>query len=88
VPYTSDKRLYLNADRSKIVEEDDPDAAHLLVAAGGQVSDVIAKQYNLKAKEKSEAKADDAGDEKPEAKQVSSPPENKSKSAAEATKDK
>jgi hypothetical protein len=88
VPFLSDKRLYLNADKSKVVEEDDPDASYLLVAAGGQVSDEHAKQYGLKAKEKAEAKAEEKAESEPaETKQVSAPPENKSRSA-EATKDK
>ena len=88
MPFTSEKRLYLNADKSKVVEEDDPDASYLLVAAGGQVSDEHAKQYGLKAKEKAEAKVEDKAEEAPaETKQVSAPPENKSKSA-EASKDK
>jgi hypothetical protein len=79
MPFTSDRRLYLNADRSKVVEEGDPDSAYLLVGEGGEVSDEDAKQYGLKAPRKSEAKADDA-----EAKQVDSPPENKARSMPRA----
>jgi hypothetical protein len=71
MPFKSDKRLYVNADRSKIVEEDSPEAAYLLVGEGGQVSDEDAKKYGLKAP-KAEAKA-----EEPESKQVAEPPQNK-----------
>lgn len=35
----SKKTLYLNADRSKVVAEDDPDAAFLFVRAGSAVNE-------------------------------------------------
>lgn len=73
MPFKSDKRLYVNADRSKIVEEDSPEAAYLLVGAGGQVSDEDAKKYGLK-EPKPAAKAAEA-----ESKQVDAPPENKAR---------
>ncbi len=57
--YTSDKRLYVNADRSKIVSEDSPDAAYLLVAEGGELPDDEAAKYKLGQQEKS-AKAEHA----------------------------
>jgi hypothetical protein len=52
--FRSDKRLYVNADKSKVVEEDSPDAAYLLVGKGGTVSDDDAKKYNLSAPKKTE----------------------------------
>jgi hypothetical protein len=52
--FQSDKRLYVNADKSKVVEEDSPEAAYLLVGQGGTVTDEDAKKYNLKAPKKTE----------------------------------
>lgn len=65
MPFKTDKRLYVNADRSKIVDEDSPDAAFLLAAAGHTVSDEDVKRYGLKAADA------------PQTKQVKAPPENK-----------
>lgn len=72
--YRSDKRLYLNNDRSKVVEEGDADAAFLLVGEGGEISDQEAKQYGLTGK----AKADDKD---ADVKAISAPPENKARKA-------
>jgi cell division septation protein DedD len=47
MPYTSDKRLYLNRDQTAIVPEDSAEAASLLVAEGGQISDELAAKYGL-----------------------------------------
>jgi hypothetical protein len=52
--FKTDKRLYLNADKTKVVEEDDTDAAYLLAGAGDEVSDEDAKTYGLKAPKKTE----------------------------------
>lgn len=49
--FISDKRLFLTADRSRVVEENDPAAAHLLVGAGGTVSQADAERYGLKVAE-------------------------------------
>lgn len=54
MPFISDKRLYLNVDKSKVVAEDSPDAAFLLVGEGGEVSDEDAKTYGLKAPQRTE----------------------------------
>lgn len=74
--YTSEKRLYVTADRSRVVDEDDPEAAYLLVGEGGELDDAEAKKYGLKAP----AKMDDApaDDEKAQA-----PVSNKARKAAE-----
>jgi hypothetical protein len=46
MPYRSEKRLYLTAD-GRVVEEGDPDAASLLVNAGGELDDATAERYGL-----------------------------------------
>ena len=50
MPYTSDTRWFLTADRETAVEEGDPRAAFLLVGVGGQLSDEEAAKYGLKNK--------------------------------------
>lgn len=52
VAFVSDRRLYLTADRSAVVEEGDAGAAYLLVGVGGEVPTSVAKQYGLKAPSK------------------------------------
>lgn len=59
--FTADKRYYLNADKSRVVEEGDPEASSLLVGAGGELPMAEARTYGLI----------------PEAKAVEAPPENK-----------
>ena len=44
---TTGKRLYLVADKSRVVEEGDPDAATLLVGAEGEIPLELAEQYGL-----------------------------------------
>lgn len=63
--------LYLNGDRTKVVAQDDPEAAFLLVASGGQLPLDEAEKYGLTG-EKTKAKP--APDNK-----AKSAPENKSK---------
>jgi hypothetical protein len=67
--WTAPRRLYVNADRSKVVDEGDPEAAALLVGAGGQIEEAEAERLGLLDK-KAQAKA-------PATKQVDHPPENK-----------
>lgn len=47
MPYISPRRLYLNADKTCIVEEGDPAAAYVLAGAGGVLSDADAERYGL-----------------------------------------
>lgn len=44
----SKERLYVNADKSKVVPEDSPEAAFLLVGQGGELTNEQVKQYGLK----------------------------------------
>ena len=59
----ADRRLYLTADRERVVEEGDPDAAFLFVTPGKQISDADAERYGLKPA-RAEAKQADESDNK------------------------
>lgn len=43
----ADQRYYLNADKSRVVDGDSPEAAHLLAAEGDDISTEDAKRYGL-----------------------------------------
>lgn len=45
--FTSDRRVYVTADRSRVVPETNPDAAYLLVAEGGTLPMDEAERYGL-----------------------------------------
>lgn len=47
--FTADRRLYLTADRQRLVEEGDPLGATLYVAAGDEMSDEDAIRFGLVA---------------------------------------
>lgn len=53
-----DRKLWLTADRGKVVEDGDPKAAFLLGVAGSDVPDDEAKRLGLTSK-KAAAKAED-----------------------------
>jgi hypothetical protein len=59
---TSGKIIFLNADKSKVVEEG-PDAAWILVGVDGEVSDEDAERYGLTKAQK--PVADKAAPKKP-----------------------
>jgi hypothetical protein len=80
MPFRTDRRLYLNADRSKVVEENDPEAAYLYLGKGHQVSDADAEKYGLKPPKRTEVT-----EVKPEAKQIESPPENKAQASPKSS---
>ena len=46
--YRAKERLFLTADRERVVAGDDPAAAFLLVPAGGEIPDEVANKYGLK----------------------------------------
>lgn len=77
---TVDRRLYLTADESELVEEGDPRAAFLWAGEGTEVSDEDAERVGYKPPRKSAAPAED--------KAVSAPAEDKAapKKATRATK--
>lgn len=43
----SDRRLYLSADKQRVVEEGDPDAAFLFAGVGGEILPDDANRYGL-----------------------------------------
>lgn len=96
--WKSDRRLYTTADRSRVVDEDDPEAAILLAAEGMEIQDAEAERLGLTGKHKGEPEPtvvhsiaadpepkDDAPaeDDEPKAKAVSEPPSNKAQRQAE-----
>lgn len=84
MPFKSDKRLYHTADKSRLVEESDPEAAFLFVASGQTVSDEDAKKYGLEAPAApAEPKAND---DDAEAKADAKPAATKAEAKAPATK--
>ena len=48
----ADHRIYLNRERTAIVDEDDPEASFLLAAEGNPVSAEDAEKYGLKPQSK------------------------------------
>lgn len=59
------RRLYLVEDKSRVVEEGDPDARWLLCPAGGEVSHADAMRYGLLDAPATEpaAESDDSGEQ-------------------------
>lgn len=87
----ADKRYYLNADRSRVVDEHSPDAAYLLAAEGDDITNEDVKRYGLGARKQAEEKPEPEAksEETPaETKMQPAPPENKAVPAPKATKDK
>jgi len=84
-PFISDRRIYLNADKTKVLEHDDPEARWLLAGEGVEVDAETVKQYNLKHLD---APAEDAPteDAAPEGKAEAAPQANKAVSKAPANK--
>lgn len=70
--WTAPKRIYVNADRSKVVDESDPEAASLLVGEGGQLDEAEARRLGLLDKPDTKAQP-----QPPATKAVDHPPENK-----------
>jgi hypothetical protein len=87
----ADRRYYLNADRSKIVEEGSSEAAYLLAAEGADIPTEDARRYKLGRYADDEvpaAPAEAKAEEKPaDAKAVAGPPENKAQGRAASKAD-
>lgn len=95
--YKADRRIYVTADRSEVVEESDPRAAILLAAEGQEITDAEAKRLGLVGKKAAEpdpvvvqsSAADPeppADEEATRAKAVAGPPETKAQAAPKADK--
>lgn len=80
MPYKndSDKPIYLNADKSKVVEEG-ADAAFLLVGPGGEVPDAEAAKYGLVTDDQAKATGGAKAQQPAQDKAVKAAPENKAK---------
>jgi hypothetical protein len=52
MPFVTNRRLYLNADKTQVVEDGDPRATHLLAATGDEVSQADVDRYGLTLDEK------------------------------------
>jgi hypothetical protein len=50
--HIADRKLWLTADREKVVEDGDPAAAFLFATEGDEITDEDAKRYGVKAKAK------------------------------------
>jgi Rieske Fe-S protein len=48
--YVTDRKLWLTADRERVVEDGDPEAASLLASKGKAIPDDVAKRYGLTGK--------------------------------------
>lgn len=68
--YTTDRTLWLTADRDRVVEDGDPEAAFLLARRGQEVPAALVKRYGLGSV----------------GKQVSGPPADKSRHAPTGNK--
>lgn len=68
----ADRRLWLTADRDRVVEEGDPDAAFLFVTPGKTVPDAEAARLGLTKGSKASAKAEDKQADAPANKAASS----------------
>jgi hypothetical protein len=78
--YVTKERLWLNADKSKVVKDGDPEAAHLLASVGKTLDAETVERYGLDAAAEKPGKG-------PKGKAVSGPPEDKALKAP-ATKGK
>lgn len=45
--YEADRRLWLTADKERVVEDGDPEAAFLLASKGTEIDDAEAERYGL-----------------------------------------
>lgn len=68
--YTAPAKLWLTADRERVVEDGSPEAAHLFLAEGHQIPEEMAKQYGLV---KAKAAPKDKAADKPADKAVKKP---------------
>lgn len=75
--WKSDRRLWLTADRSRAVPEDDPEARFLLVTEGGEISEEEAERLGLTGKKAEPVMAEPESESDTEGKALGGPPETK-----------
>lgn len=80
--YIADRPLYLNADKTKAVEEDDPEARFVLAGEGG----TIPAEYRDLVKIEEKPSAKEEKEEGTEAKAVTAAPQNKAVAAPDKRK--
>lgn len=80
--YTSDERLCLDSAKEKIVDCDSAEAAFLLVAEGGQITEDDARKYGLMGKPAQAEAAPAEPESKGEEKAVKAAPEDKAVKAS------
>jgi hypothetical protein len=88
--YVTDRKLWLNADRTKVVEDGDPEAAHLLASKGKELSAEVVERYGLEPPKPAKPGKPPKGDQPDgdaEAKQQA-PVEDKAVKGPQATKSK
>lgn len=60
-PFIADRYLYLNADKTKVIEEGDPAARFVLAGPGSTIPDEDVKRYGLDKEKKKQAKEVEGG---------------------------
>ena len=78
----ADRKLYLTADRDRVVEEGDPEAAFLFATPGKEISHADAEKYGLKPAAKPAAKAEEKEAAPTDNKQAAAPANKARKTAA------
>lgn len=68
-----DRRLFLTADKDRLVEPDDPEAAFLWAGEGDEVTEEAAKAVGYTGGKKVKAEADQPAADEPEAKEADAP---------------
>ena len=74
--YTASVKLWLTEDRKRVVEDGDPEMAHLFLPAGHQIPEEEARKFGLAQSvktEKAAPPADDKAAAKPKDKSVKKP---------------
>lgn len=73
----ANKDLFLTADRSRVVDADDPEANYLLARKGDEINDADARRYGFAVNADADNDGKDEGGESGVKKAFSAPPETK-----------
>jgi hypothetical protein len=77
--FTLDRKLWLTADKERVVEDGHPDAAFLLGSAGTVIAEAEAERLGLKTAPKTALKAAEAPQEEPAEEKQAAAPANKAR---------